>query len=146
MGTWGGARPGSGRKPGQKTAARVLSHPSVPPTTNPPSPVEEFDSPDDLDREARAVWLKQAPHAFAHGTLTRASALSFERYCKLVVLERKEAESSALNGPNHRGLIKQINTLELQFQLAPCGKPLPVPVPAEKSGKPESPLARFRRG
>lgn len=106
-----------------REVARVLKHPSVP-TTNPTSPIEEFDAPDDLTADERAVWLKQAPHAFAHRTLTRATALAFERYCKIVVLERNEAKSSAVGGANHRGLLKQINAYELQFMLTPAGKPM----------------------
>lgn len=124
----GGKRVGAGRKPKVKTA-KLLQHPSapstVPPTTNDPSPIEEFDAPDDLDADSRAIWLKQAPHAFANRTLARASALSFERYCKLVVAERKESESSGRGGANHRGLLKQINALELQFLLTPSGKAMP---------------------
>lgn len=124
----GGRRIGAGRKPKNPTA-RLLKHPSapiVPPSTNEPSPVEEFDAPNDLTAEERAVWLKQAPHAFANRTLTRASAMAFERYCKVVVLERNEAKSSAVGGPNHRGLLKQVNAYELQFMLAPAGKAMPV--------------------
>lgn len=151
---WGGARPGSGRKPlsdaelaarngrkrrGPRGAARVLSHPSVP-TTNPTSPIEEFDAPDDLTAEERAVWLKQAPHAFANRTLTRATALAFERYCKVVVLERKESESSGRGGANHRGLLKQINTYELQFMLVSCGKPM---AEAEKPQPAANPLTKY---
>src|SRR5690349_19040174 len=120
---WGGRRHGSGRKPKRKGLAPVLNHPSVP-TTNEPSPIEEFEAPDDLAADERAVWLKQAPHAFAARTLTRGTALSFERYCKVVVLERKESESSGRGGSNHRGLLKQINAYELQFMLTPSGKPL----------------------
>jgi hypothetical protein len=96
----------------------------APPTTNLPSPIEEFDAPDDLTAEERAVWLKQAPHAFRARTLTPGTALAFERYCKVVVLERHEAKSSGVSGSNHRGLLKQINAYELQFMLTPCGKPL----------------------
>lgn len=95
------------------------------PTTNPPSPIEEFDAPNDLTAEERAIWLKQAPFAFANRTLTKATALAFERYCKVVVLERNEAKSSGVGGPNHRGLLKQINAFELQFLLAPSGKAMP---------------------
>jgi hypothetical protein len=144
---WGGKRPGAGRKPKPRAAgsapARVLAHPSVP-TTNEASPIEEFDAPDDLLQEERAVWMKQAPHAFASRTLTRATALSFERYCKVVVLERKESESSGRGGSNHRGLLKQINAYELQFLLTPCGKPLADAPPAAAT-LPESKLSRFRR-
>jgi hypothetical protein len=123
------------------------------PTTNEVSPIEEFDAPDDLSADERRVWLKQAPHAFSNRTLTRATALSFERYCKVVVMERKEAESSARGGPNHRGMLRQINLYELQFCLTPDGKPLvtaprfpmlpAVPAPA---AQPEGKLARFRKG
>jgi hypothetical protein len=98
----------------------------VPPTTNSQSPIEEFDAPNDLMADERAIWLKQAPHAFANRTLTRASALAFERYCKVVVLERNEAKSSGVGGVNHRGLLKQVNAFELQFILTPAGKAMPV--------------------
>jgi hypothetical protein len=110
--------------------ARVLRHPSVPTTNAPLAPIEEFDAPDDLTAEERAVWLKQAPHAFSQRTLTRATALAFERYCKIVVLERNEAKSSGVGGANHRGLLKQINAYELQFMLTPAGKPMTEPVKA----------------
>lgn len=126
----GGRRFGAGRKP--KDGARVLAHPSVPnlPTTNAPADIDEFDAPDDLGFEERAVWLKQAPHAFKNRTLTRATAFSFERYCRVVVLERNEAKSSGVGGSNHRGLLKQINSYELQFMLTPAGKPvIEAPVP-----------------
>lgn len=141
---WGGKRTGAGAKPkpaGQ--SAHVLEHPSVPPTTNGPPEIEEFDAPDSLLKEEREVWLKQAPHAFKNGTLHYATALSFERYCRIVVLERKEAESSARGGGNHRGLLKQINAYELQFLLTPCGKP--IAVPKSRPAEPESKLARFRK-
>jgi hypothetical protein len=123
----GGRRVGAGRKPKNRTA-NVLQHPSSavrPPSTNEASAVEEFDAPNDLAADERLIWLKQAPFAFANRTLTRATALAFERYCKLVVLERNEAKSSGMGGPNHRGLVKQINALELQFLLAPAGKAMP---------------------
>jgi hypothetical protein len=135
---------GSGRKP-KRPKADVIAHPSalpqhstvVPPTTNEPSPVEEFDAPDDLTAEERAVWLKQSPHAFKARTLTRGTAMAFERYCKVVVLERNEAKSSGVGGPNHRGLLRQLQGYELYFLLMPQGKPMteapaaPVPVADE---------------
>lgn len=140
----GGRRPGAGRKP----KGHVLQHPSaMVPTTNYTSPIEEFDAPDDLDRDERTIWLKQAPHAFRNRTLTRASAMSFERYCKVAVLERNEAKSSGVGGANHRGLLKQLGDLELQFILAPCGRPMPQiqdevqPGAGQALGK----LSRFRK-
>jgi hypothetical protein len=89
------------------------------------------------------VWLKQAPHAFKRGTLTRGTAMAFERYCKVVVLERNEAKSSGIGGANHRGLLKQINAYELQFLLIPNGRPMAEPeaAPAPQVGG----LARFRK-
>lgn len=98
----------------------------TPPTTNGPVEVEEFDAPDSLTFEARQVWMKQAPFAFASRTLTRASAMAFERYCEVVVLERNERKSSAVGGANHRGLLKEIRSLEERFLLAPLGKAMPV--------------------
>lgn len=133
----GGKRVGAGRKPRPKGArafgARVLAHPSSPgiPTTNEPIEVEEFDAPNDLGQEERSVWLKQAPHAFKNRTLTRATAFSFERYCRVVVLERNEARSSGVGGSNHRGLLRQINAYELQFMLTPSGKPVVEAAPVQ---------------
>jgi hypothetical protein len=146
MGGWGGRRVGSGRKPKGRQAS-IVPHPSVPPpTTNGAPTVEEFDAPDALTRDERNVWLKQAPHAFANGTLTRASALAFERYCQVVVLERAEAGSTGRGGNDHRGLLKQINTLELQFNLVPCGKPMAVPAakPTASTEDTGGKLSRFR--
>lgn len=138
----GGRRVGAGRKPKPKEPARVLAHPSVPTTDVVEAPIEEFDAPNDLTIDERHVWLKQAPHAFANRTLTKATALAFERYCKLVVLERNEAKSSGVGGANHRGLLRQVNELELQFLLTPSGKP--IAVPAKPESAPVSALARFR--
>jgi hypothetical protein len=149
---WGGKRVGAGRKRKQPPlGASLLVHPSAPPpppvVEAPAAPIEEFDAPDDLDPEARAIWTTQAPLAFRNGTLTRATALSFARYCRIVVLERHEARSSAVGGANHRGLLKQLNALEQQFLLAPSGKPMLVRTAAEQpqADQPVSKLARFRR-
>lgn len=134
----GGRRNGAGRKPKNLTA-RVLQHPSTPtiPTTNESSPIEEFDAPDSLSLEARQVWMKQATYAFASRTLTHASAMAFERYCEVVVLERNERKSSGVGGANHRGLLKELRALEERFLLAPMGKAMPVteapPAPALNS-------------
>jgi len=130
----GGKRIGAGRKPKPKiadTVARILQHPSSAPTEEVPDvPIETFDPPDSLQPDEKAIWLRQAPHAFANRTLTAATALAFERYCNVVVLERREAKSSGVGGSNHRGLLKQINALELQFLLTPSGKAMPQPVDA----------------
>lgn len=130
----------------------MLAHPSVPapPTTNPVSPVEEFDAPDDLTKEERDVWLKQAPHAFRNGTLVRATAMAFERYCQVAVLERNEAKSSGMGGANHRGLLKAVREYERDFSLNPHGRPMPQApaeggaVGAEGPAAPGGKLARFR--
>lgn len=124
--------------------ARVLAHPSASiPTTNALPPVEEFDAPDALSQEERVVWMRQAPFAFQNRTLTKSTALSFERYCKVVVLEQKEAQSSGMGGANHRGLLKQINAFELQFGLTANGKAIYEPV--TEAQQPANPLARFRK-
>ena len=126
----------------------MLQHPSAPPppSTNAPPLVEEFEAPDNLDHDSRAIWIQQAPLAFRNGTLTRATALSFERYCRVVVMERNESKSSAVGGANHRGLLKQLNALEQQFLLAPSGRPMLVRTAAEQpQDQPVSKLQRFRR-
>lgn len=149
----GGRRPGSGRKP--KTSlerhldgnaghrGKLLAHPSA---GNSPTvaPIEEFDAPDTLTRDERIIWLRQAPEAFANRTLTRATALAFERYCGLVVREALERTSSGCDGPNHRGMVRQLNTLELQFGLVPCGKAILRGEP-EKSANPVDKFLQRRR-
>lgn len=140
----GGKRPGAGRK--KKAPATVLQHPSVPPpsTNYPPAPVEEFDAPDCLTAEERAVWMTQAPHAFRNGRLTKASALAFERYCRMVAREAVEAKSSAAEKPSHQKLRSDINKLELQFGLTPNGAPMPAPA-SEAAAPQAGSLSRFRR-
>ena len=118
----GGRRPGSGRKP----TARLLRAVTRTPETVRPGPVEIFGPPADLTADEQRVWQQQAPHAFAAGTLTRASAMAFARYCQVAALERALARSESRGGSNHRGILKQINAYELEFLLVPCGKPLPV--------------------
>jgi hypothetical protein len=142
----GGRRPGSGRKRkpdslrSLQAHARVLAHPSSVIS----SPGDVFEpSVVDLTPDERLIWRNQAPHAFANGTLTRASELAFTRYCRLVVYERAEAASSGRLGTNHRGVLKDLNTLELQFGLTPCGKPMTDAAPAP-SAVPLSGLAKFR--
>ena len=150
MSTWGGRRPGSGRKP--KTASqrhldgnagkrgRVLPHPSA--TTSSAAPIEEFDAPDDLTRDERLVWLELAPHAFANRTLTPATALAFKRLCIYVVLERElKAHPGERGGPNHRGLINRVDAALLRFNLSPCGKPI-----SAEAAKPQSRVDQFMGG
>jgi hypothetical protein len=145
----GGARPGSGRKPKARLLADVLQHhpavskPGTLPTTNGLPEIEEFDAPDSLNLEERAVWLKQAPFAFAAGTLVKGTAEAFERYCRVVVAERNEAKSSAVNGANHRGLLRLLRDLEKDFRLTADGKPLAAPKKDEAA--PASGLSRFRQ-
>lgn len=127
----GGRRVGAGRKP-KHQSGKVLQHPSasvpVVPTTNDSSPIEEFDAPNDLSMDERAIWLKQAPHAFANRTLVRATAFAFERYCKLVVQERADSASSAKGGADHVRILKEVRAYEEKFLLIPCGRPMAVPV------------------
>lgn len=153
---WGGRRPGAGAKPkadklralrGLPPRPKVVDHPSslpVPPSTNSDQApaVDEFAAPDSLSAEERKVWLRQAPFAFKARTLTQATAMSFERYCRMVVLEAAlGADVEAAGGTNHRGILQRINALELQFLLTPCGKALLEA--ADAPSKPVSPLDRF---
>lgn len=153
MGAWGGRRSGAGRKPTPRhvkgvtgdTGKRgtVLQHPRAAPASTATSEIEEFDAPDDLTADQRIVWLRQAPHAFKNRTLTRAMALSFARYCRLVVDEQEMANSAAArNGADHRGLIRQLNTLESQFLLTASGKAM---YEAEPQA-PANPLSKFLSG
>jgi len=116
----------------------VLLHPSRP--LAPEAPVEQFDAPDDLTPDERAIWTRQAPHAFRLGTLTEASAFAFQRYCKVAAAEHIVSKGSAAGGTHHRGLLQHLNALELQFRLTPDGRPV-VRVVSE----PPSKLDRFRR-
>lgn len=137
MANWGGRRLNAGRKRNltlahgrltederrQKRAARQKAEAAA---------VEEFDAPETLTPDERAVWERQAPHAFKARTLVPATAVAFARYCRVVVLEGNEAKSSGVGGPNHRGLLRQLNTYEQQFRLAPSGGPLLGETPAEE--------------
>lgn len=142
----GGRRPGSGRKRADTNlrsiqGGRARTPPVVPPTTNPISPVEEFDAPDDLEHDERAVWLKLAPHAFKARTLTRATALSFEMLCRNYVLMRSVGKSDPGGSP-HRGLIQRVDAELLRFNLSPCGKAM---YEAEPQA-PANPLSKFLSG
>lgn len=160
----GGARPGSGRKrltaeeKAARKAARLAAQQArvltpqfggvAPPSSSDPAtemaPIEEFDAPDSLTFDERQVWLRQAPHAFRNRTLTKATAVAFERYCRMVARESIEARSSAAEGPNHRGLRREINALELQFLLSPNGRPMVEPMPASPAVPVPAGLSRFR--
>jgi hypothetical protein len=139
---WGGRRPGAGAKKKPRNTLEVGAFPQAE-IKLPPS--EPFDPPKSLTPDERAIWEQQAPFAFASGTLVKATGLSFERYCRIVVMERKEAESTARGGSNHRGLLSQINAYELQFLLTPCGKPMPPAANEAPAAVPLSKLSRFRK-
>jgi hypothetical protein len=82
----GGARPGSGRKPGSKNGI-VLAHVSRAAMALPPAlSVEEASSllvaPSDLPAGAQACWTAHAAHALAERTLTPATAGGFRQFCE----------------------------------------------------------------
>lgn len=84
-----------------------------------------------------------APHAFANRTLTRGTALAFERLCRNIALEWElESNSEFRGGPNHRGLIQRVDAGMLRFNLSPCGKPM-FESKKPESAPPVNPLARF---
>lgn len=137
----GGRRKGSGRK--KKTDAerfidgnaghrgKVLAHPSVPPVVA-PLEIDEFDAPDNLNFEERNVWLRLAPFGFKNGTLTKASALSFEILCRNIALEQQYAQSVMDKGSaNHRGILQKVEAGLDAFMLRPTGKPMPGAVEAK---------------
>ena len=141
----GGRRPGSGRKPKSATVlgidgVRHAQWPAVVPDVA--QPVEQFGPPEGLIPEVLAVWRQQAPHAFEMRTLARATEVSFERYCRAVVLEQRLG-LTAPGGADHRGILRQVNAYELQFLLTPCGKAMRG---EQKQAQPESKLAKYRRG
>jgi hypothetical protein len=138
----GGSRPGAGRKPRSKTGI-VLIHPSIPPASALLGPPADLPVPACLDPEERAVWLERAPHAIAFGTLDAASVPTFVRYCQHVVLEQHESKSSGRGGPNHRGILKLLNDLELRYMTSPNGRPMPQRAGAVET-LPASKLGRFR--
>lgn len=126
---WGGKRIGAGRK---RKPASVVVHPSsVRSEPEAPAPAEEIAVPADLGPEEIAVWRRQAPAAILAGALTRGTSFAFARYCRLVVLERVEADGGGAAGSNHRGLLKLIESAESRFGLVPM-----VGRPAATSAKP----------
>lgn len=144
---WGGRRPGAGAKPKALRERALLAVPSRSPHVQASAasvPAEPVDAPAPatLTDDERAVWVRQAPFAVRARTLTPSTALSFERYVRMVVLEdRLSRDVDAAGGTNHRGILQRINALELQFCLTPAGKAL-LDAPAAEA-KPVSPLDRF---
>lgn len=131
---WGGSRVGAGRKPksageraldGGASHGRVLHHPNAPSTPAVPPVIDEADAPNELEGPARKVWLRLAPLAMAKGTLTNDEGLAFEILCRNVVLEDEYAKSRVdAGGPNHRGIIKIVDTELARFGLHGIGKPV----------------------
>lgn len=110
---------------GRASHSRVIQHPSVPPPAVPVVEVDESDAPNCLSVPERLVWLRLAPLAMAKGTLTKDEGLAFEMMCKNIVLEREFAASRVdAGGPNHRGLIKVVDTELARFGLHGMGKPV----------------------
>lgn len=139
---WGGRRPGAGAKPKALRERALLAVPSrVAVPAELPAPVDA-PPPATLTEAERAVWVRQAPFAVRARTLTASTAMSFERYCRLVVLEAAMGVDPAVAGAaNHRGILQRINTLELQFLLTPVGKP--VSDATAEAAKPANPLDKF---
>lgn len=129
----GGQRVGTGSKP-KSRADKVLEGTAKrgqKPATLPN--VDEFDAPDCLTHDERAVWLDLAPHAFQARTLTRATAYSFQLMCRNIVLERALASEPEERGKaNHRGVIQRIDAELLRFSLSPIGKPMASVEPEKK--------------
>ncbi len=147
----GGRRPGAGRKPKSAAAIalggnagrrrKVVRHPSAVIPEPAAVSVEAFDAPDELTTDERNVWLQLAPHAFANGTLTKATMYAFCLLCRNIVLERRYASSvQEAGGANHRGVIQRVDAELLRFSLAPCGKPLQA-----AAAQPEDPFAEFNQ-
>lgn len=87
---------------------------------------------EELQARARAlaIWHELAPSAFAKRTLTPETSAAFVMLCRAVVQERALSASSAVGGPNHRGLMHRVATWMKDFCLSPFGKPLSEAKPA----------------
>lgn len=144
---WGGRRPGAGAKPKALRERALLAVPSRSPHVQASAAsvlAEPVDAPPPagLTDEQRAVWVRQAPHAVRKGTLNASTAANFERYVRAAALEETIGrDPDRAGGADHRGLLQRLNTFELQFLLAPCGKAM-IDAPAAEA-KPVSPLDRF---
>lgn len=137
----GGSRPGAGRKPKNMEVAAlhgsrqrsVVKFPAsggsiMPPAVVPPDPVA---MPADLPSKAALIWGELAPLALAAGTLTEGTATAFGMLCRGVVLERKLAKGRSAGGTNHRGMLQWLAARFKDFAIAPFGKPIVRPKPAE---------------
>lgn len=143
----GGRRPGSGRKPkathlrgidgGASHSSRPASTPSAPPAVEPaavsmPACV--------TDPAVVAIWDELAPLALEQRTLTPATVRTFALLCRLTVLEATLGAAEA-GSAAHRGVLQRLSALQLQFLLAPCGKPLFEP--AKPVEQPKTGLRKF---
>jgi hypothetical protein len=147
----GGARVGSGPKPGDEPVGD--------------SPADDVQMPADLMDEERIEWEEMAPHALAAGTLTQASAGAFRDLCELIAFRRwvlREIRAMGLTeidvsvdgaGVEHqkreknkliaeyRGLMQRVETGRRSFKVAPIGKPM---ARREQKDKPKSALEKLK--
>lgn len=84
----GGARQGSGRKPGRQDQVVLRMPNRRPPVAIPSAPVAETDvdgllvAPEDLPLGAQACWRRCAARAIAERTLTLSTAAGFRQLCQ----------------------------------------------------------------
>lgn len=141
---WGGARSGSGRKPGRP---RLVPKPAKSAVSVEPSSL--LDPPAWLPADQREVWRFYAPHAVDAGTLCDRTAGAFAYLCKCVVLEQAMSAALAEDGmtvqrittdvtsgeqsvevkahpllAKHAAMAKDINSRMKDFGICPYGKPV----------------------
>lgn len=159
--TWGGSRPGSGRKPKEDSRRVLEGGRDRRKPGSAPGKVELIPAPTDLPAEQAAVWNDLAPHACAQRTLTAQTVQAFRDLCEAIVVKRAMLGRIQADGltyqkvtvdgtgtehvelkshpliSQHRGMMQRVEAGMVRFRLAPVGKEIALPK------KPADPFEEF---
>jgi len=136
----GGARPGSGRKPGPVSERKVLTlavraEPVVvaPPTLDEGEKARLLEPPEGLSVEAQPIWRRLAGHAITERTLTPSTAAGFGQLCQqwvyLVAMDKKirhlgpDTKEASPYFLNYLKLAQRLDASLARFKLTAFGKP-----------------------
>lgn len=137
--SWGGERPGAGRKPGPERIVkrRKVKHPI--PLMGTSARVKEPDvealliAPDGLPPDVQAIWQIWAPAAIAERTLCTSTAAGFEHLCQqwvyvaaIVARINHLGAGTQEAGPYLLTYLKSVQRLDAslaRFKLTAFGKP-----------------------
>ncbi len=154
----GGARPGSGRKPGPRKAVvlgmnggRRVRGAELPPSVSQDERTQLLTAPVGLSEAVRTCWAEHAPKALAERTLTISTAVGFRECCQqLVYIHELDARIQTLGAATKEAepylkayvrLAQRLDASLKSFKLTAFGKP----ATSEKPKPAANPFAAFTR-